>query len=131
MAEPGTTPATAGHHSRAATHVYRSRSSDYQPLGVEPQERRLRHYLAAQTAWSQLPTSATTPTMPARPGLRAALDDARAGRFDILLGRHSDQIRRHVEDVVDILDDLERAGGVHRVDHRAGQPSARDVGRRR
>jgi len=97
---------------RVATYTRISTDEDHQPYSLEAQAERLGAYVRSQPDWeltrrfSDQASGATTE----RPGLKRALAEARAGRFDLLLVYRVDRFSRSVRGLAQLLEDLDAAG---------------------
>ena len=97
---------------RVATYTRISTDEDHQPYSSEAQAERLGAYVKSQPDWaltrrfSDQASGATTE----RPGLKRALAEARAGRFDLLLVYRVDRFSRSVRGLAQLLEDLDAAG---------------------
>jgi site-specific DNA recombinase len=97
---------------RVAIYVRRSTDEEHQPFSIEAQDSRLRSYVKSQPGWSlvaRFEDDASGAKLD-RPGLEKALAAARAGRFDVLLVYRVDRFTRRISDLVNVLDELDRAG---------------------
>jgi len=97
---------------RVATYTRISTDEDHQPYSLEAQAERLGAYVKSQPDWeltrrfSDQASGASTE----RPGLKRALAEARAGRFDLLLVYRVDRFSRSVRGLAQLLEDLDAAG---------------------
>jgi site-specific DNA recombinase len=99
---------------RVAIYTRRSTDDEHQPYTIEAQTEKLKAYVASQPGW-QITASFTDDASGAtldRPGLNNALNQARAGRFDLLLVYRLDRFSRRIRDLATLMDDLD-AAGVH------------------
>jgi site-specific DNA recombinase len=97
---------------RVATYTRISTDEEHQPYSLEAQDGRLRAYVESQDGW-ELVRSFTDQLSGAsleRPGLRRALSEARAGRFDLLLVYRVDRLSRSVRGLAQVLEELDQAG---------------------
>jgi hypothetical protein len=97
---------------RVATYTRISTDEEHQPYSLEAQASRLQSYISSQDGWllvrsfSDQKSGATTD----RPQLQQALDEARSGRFDLLLVYRVDRFSRSVRGLAQLLEELDRAG---------------------
>lgn len=97
---------------RIATYTRISTDEAHQPYSLQAQDGRLRAYVASQGGWvltrqfSDQMSGATTE----RPGLRRALAEARAHRYDLLLVYRVDRFARSVRGLAGLLEELDAAG---------------------
>src|SRR5579862_6289287 len=79
--------ATRRDSMRVATYTRISTDEEHQPYSLEAQDGRLRSYVESQGDWELVRTftDQVSGATLERPGLRRALTEARAGRFDLLL----------------------------------------------
>ncbi|MBA3673263.1 MAG: recombinase family protein, partial [Gemmatimonadaceae bacterium] len=97
---------------RIATYTRISTDEAHQPYSLSAQADRLGSYIASQDGWhkerefSDQMSGATTE----RPGLRRALAEASAGRFDLLLVYRVDRLSRSVRGLAHILEQLDGYG---------------------
>jgi site-specific DNA recombinase len=97
---------------RVATYTRISTDEDHQPYSLEAQAERIGAYVKSQDGWeltrrfSDQASGASTE----RPGLKRALAEARAGRFDLLLVYRVDRFSRSVRGLAQLLEDLDAAG---------------------
>jgi site-specific DNA recombinase len=96
---------------RVATYTRISTDEEHQPYSLEAQTTRLGAYAQSQDGWeiSNRYTDQMTGSTLDRPGLQQALDDARAGRFDMLLVYRVDRFARSVRALALLLEELDRA----------------------
>jgi site-specific DNA recombinase len=96
---------------RVATYTRISTDEEHQPYSLEAQTARLGAYVQSQDGWeiSRRYTDQMTGSTLDRPGLRQALDDAREGRFDMLLVYRVDRFARSVRALALLLEELDRA----------------------
>ena len=97
---------------RVATLTRRSLDQAHQPFSIEAQDTKLKAYIQSQDDWQLVRTYSDDMSGATldRPGLQASLRDARAGRFDVLLVYRVDRIARSLRGLLEILDELDRAG---------------------
>ena len=98
--------------TRVATYTRISTDEEHQPYSLAAQDGRLRAYVESQDGW-ELVRSFTDQLSGAsleRPGLRRALSEARAGRFDLLLVYRVDRLSRSVRSLAQVLEELDQAG---------------------
>ena len=101
---------------RVATYTRISTDEAHQPYSLEAQAERLAAYIASQDGWtlareySDQKSGATLD----RPGLRQALREAQAGRFDLLLVYRVDRLARSTRGLAHVLEELDQAGAVFR-----------------
>ena len=97
---------------RVATLTRRSLDQAHQPFSIEAQDAKLKAYIQSQDDWQLVRTYSDDMSGATlnRPGLQASLRDARAGRFDVLLVYRVDRIARSLRGLLEILDELDRAG---------------------
>ena len=97
---------------RVATYTRISTDEAHQPYSLDAQEQRLGAYMASQEGWEH--TASFTDQLSGatleRPGIRRALAQARAGRFDILLVYRTDRLSRSVRGLAQVIEDLDTAG---------------------
>jgi site-specific DNA recombinase len=100
--------------TRVATLTRRSLDRKHQPFSIEAQDAKLGAYIASQDHWELAPGCRYTDDMSGatveRPGLQKALRDAKLGRYDVLLVYRIDRIARSLRGLLEVLDELERAG---------------------
>jgi site-specific DNA recombinase len=97
---------------RVATYTRISTDEEHQPYSLEAQAARLSAYIDSQPGWAPARTytdSVSGATLE-RPGLRSALSEARAGRYDLLLVYRVDRLARSVRGLAQILEELDSAG---------------------
>ncbi len=97
---------------RGATYTRISTDEDHQPYSLEAQAARLESYVGSQDGWT-LARSFSDQLSGAtleRPGLRRALQEAKVGRFDLLLVYRVDRLARSVRSLAQILEELDQAG---------------------
>src|SRR6266508_2387613 len=99
---------------RVATLTRRSTDEQHQPFSIEAQDTKLAAYIQSQDDWQPAPGCQYTDDMSGatldRPGLKRALLDARAGRYDILLVYRVDRVARTLRGLLEVLDQLDQAG---------------------
>jgi site-specific DNA recombinase len=99
---------------RVATLTRRSTDEQHQPFSIEAQDTKLAAYIQSQDDWRLIENCRYTDDMSGatldRPGLKRALLDARAGRYDILLVYRVDRVARTLRGLLEVLDQLEQAG---------------------
>jgi site-specific DNA recombinase len=99
---------------RVATLTRRSTDEQHQPFSIEAQDTKLAAYIQSQDDWQPTPGCQYTDDMSGatldRPGLKRALLDARAGRYDILLVYRVDRVARTLRGLLEVLDQLDQAG---------------------
>jgi site-specific DNA recombinase len=97
---------------RVAIYTRISTDEDHQPFSLESQELRLRSYIASQEGWElvRIFTDQASGAMMEREDLQRALREARAGRFDLLLVYRVDRFSRRLRGLVELLDNLDKAG---------------------
>lgn len=98
---------------RVATYMRISTDEKHQPYSLEAQDTRLRAFAESQPDWRIVKAHedrASGASVDKRDGLRRALRDARAGRYDVLLVYRVDRLSRSLRDFLDILDALTEAG---------------------
>jgi site-specific DNA recombinase len=101
---------------RVATYTRISTDEAHQPYSLEAQAKRLAAYAESQEGWrivrrfSDQMTGATLE----RPGLRRAVAEAEAHRFDLLLVYRVDRLSRSVRGLAQILEQLDEAGVLFR-----------------
>ena len=97
---------------RIAVYVRRSTDDEHQPFSIDAQLAKLNSYIDSQPGWTLAATfsddasGATTE----RPGLQAALNAARAGRFDVLLVYRVDRFSRRLTDMMTLVEQLDSSG---------------------
>ncbi len=100
--------------TRVATLTRRSLDRKHQPFSIEAQDAKLGAYIQSQDHWELAPGCRYTDDMSGatveRPGLQKALRDAKLGRYDVLLVYRIDRIARSLRGLLEVLDELERAG---------------------
>jgi DNA invertase Pin-like site-specific DNA recombinase len=108
---PGFGGAPAGPR-RAAVYLRRSTDDEHQPFSIGAQETALTSYVTTQPGWTLTAayTDDASGATTSRPGLRQALRDARAGRFDVLLVYRVDRFSRRLSDLLHLLAELDDAG---------------------
>ncbi len=97
---------------RIATYTRISTDEDRQPFSLSAQADRLESYTKAQDAWRivrRFTDSASGATLE-RPGLRDALDEARAGVYELLLVYRVDRLSRNVRQLAQVAEELEKSG---------------------
>ena len=97
---------------RVASYTRISTDEDHQPYSLEAQDGRLRAYVESQHGWELVRsfTDQLSGVSLERPGLRRALTEARAGRFDLLLVYRVDRLSRSVRGLAQVLEELDQAG---------------------
>jgi site-specific DNA recombinase len=101
---------------RIATYTRISTDEEHQPYSLEAQAKRLSAYAESQDRWqitrrfSDQMSGATVE----RPGLKRALAEAEAKRFDLLLVYRVDRLSRSVRGLAQILEQLDEAGVLFR-----------------
>jgi len=97
---------------RVATYTRISTDEAHQPYSLEAQNQRLGSYIASQEGWEQVAnfTDQLSGATLERPGIRSALAQARAGRFDVLLVYRTDRLSRSVRGLAQVIEDLDGAG---------------------
>jgi len=97
---------------RVATYTRISTDEDHQPYSLEAQAERLGAYVKSQPDWelTRRFTDQASGASTERPGLKRALAEARAGRFDLLLVYRVDRFSRSVRGLAQLLEDLDEAG---------------------
>ena len=96
---------------RVATYTRISTDEEHQPYSLEAQAERLGKYIASQDGW-ELARTFTDERSGAtldRPALQRALQEAKAGRFDLLLVYRVDRLARSVRGLAHILEELDAA----------------------
>jgi site-specific DNA recombinase len=94
--------------------IYRRISTDEerQPFSLDAQQERLAAYIATQPGW--VLTRSYSDRMSGkrldRPGLQQALQDARAGRYDLLLVFKVDRLARSTGGLAKVLEELDTGG---------------------
>ena len=83
---------------RVATYTRISTDEDHQPYSLEAQAERLGNYVASQDGWELVRrfTDQASGATTERPGLKRALSEAKAHRFDLLLVYRVDRFARSV-----------------------------------
>src|SRR6266508_289466 len=97
---------------RIATYTRISTDEDRQPFSLAAQADRLENYVKVQDGWRivrRFTDSASGATLE-RPGLRQALQEARAGVYELLLVYRVDRLSRNVRQLAQVADELEKAG---------------------
>jgi site-specific DNA recombinase len=96
---------------RVATYTRISTDEEHQPYSLEAQAERLGAYVASQDGWEHTRsfTDQCSGATLERSGLRRALAEARAGRYDLLLVYRVDRLARSVRGLAQILEDLDAA----------------------
>jgi len=97
---------------RIATYTRISTDEDRQPFSLAAQADRLENYVKVQDGWRivrRFTDSASGATLE-RPGLRDALQEARAGVYELLLVYRVDRLSRNVRQLAQVADELEKAG---------------------
>ena len=97
---------------RVAIYVRISTDEDHQPFSLEAQETRLRSYIASQDGWELVRVfkDQASGAKTDREDLQRALREARSGRFDLLLVYRVDRFSRRLRGLVELLDQLDKAG---------------------
>lgn len=97
---------------RIATYTRISTDEAHQPFSLEAQDTRLRAYVASQDGWELVRTftDQMSGATVERPNIQRALNEARAGRFDLLLVYRVDRFSRSVRGLAQLLDELDKAG---------------------
>ena len=97
---------------RVATYTRISTDEEHQPYSLEAQDGRLRAYVESQDGWELLRsfTDQLSGASLERPGLKRAISEARAGRFDLLLVYRVDRLSRSVRGLAQVLEELDQAG---------------------
>ncbi len=97
---------------RVATYTRISTDEDHQPYSLEAQASRLESYVGSQEHWTLVRSFSDqlSGATLERPGLRRALQEARAGRFDLLLVYRVDRLARSVRGLAQVLEELDQAG---------------------
>ena len=113
MAPPLSTP-PAGTRPRVDAYTRRPSRDEHLSVRTRPQQRQRCQSLAGRHRWTQAATDLDHPGGSGRhrPGRRAAVADARTGRFGVLLVRQAGQLGRRVADIAVFLDELDIAGVV-------------------
>jgi site-specific DNA recombinase len=96
---------------RVAIYIRRSTDEEHQPFSLEAQQTKLDAYVISQPGWRLVAVysdDASGATVD-RPGLRAALADARSGKFDVLLVYRVDRFTRRIRDLSYLVEELDRA----------------------
>jgi DNA invertase Pin-like site-specific DNA recombinase len=105
-------PATGTVRRRAA--LYARYSNDLQkPTSIEDQLRLCREHAAtigASVTATYSDAAITGASLLRRPGMRALLADAKAGRFEVLVAEAQDRLSRSLRDIADIFERLSAAG---------------------
>ncbi len=98
--------------SRIALYTRISTDEEHQPYSLGAQADRLESYVKSQDGWQiwRRYEDQMTGTVLDRPGLQAALEDARRGKFDLLLVFRVDRLARSVRSLAAILEELEGCG---------------------
>jgi site-specific DNA recombinase len=97
---------------RVAVYTRISTDEEHQPYSLGAQDQRLRSYVDSQPGWALVRTfedQKSGATLD-RPGLQRALDEGRAGRFDLLLVYRVDRLARSVRGLAHVLEELDSAG---------------------
>ncbi len=97
---------------RVATYTRISTDEEHQPFSLEAQASRLGSYIQSQDSWQLVHrfTDQMSGSTLERPGLRQALTDARAKRYDMLLVYRVDRLSRSVRGLAQVLEELDHAG---------------------
>ena len=98
---------------RVATYRRISTDEAHQPYSLDAQPQPLDAYVNSQDGWAltrRFSDQVSGATLE-RPGLRRALTEAHAGRFDLLLVYRVDRLARSVRGLAQIFEDLDGAGG--------------------
>ena len=97
---------------KVATYTRISTDESRQPFSLEAQSERLKAYISSQDGWKLF--RAYTDQMSGktldRPGLQQALDDAKLGRFELLLVYKVDRLGRSMSGLVKVLEELQQVG---------------------
>jgi site-specific DNA recombinase len=107
-----TTPTERHGPHRVAIYIRRSTDDEHQPFSLDAQRAALTKYVKAQPGWTIVveyeddASGATTE----RPGLKKAINAAKAGLYDILLVYRIDRFSRSVANLLDLVTILEQAG---------------------
>ncbi|MGH3995318.1 MAG: recombinase family protein, partial [Pseudonocardiaceae bacterium] len=101
---------------RVATYTRISTHEAHQPYSLEAQAKRLAAYGESQEGWRIVRhfTDQMSGATLERPGLRRALAEADAKRFDLLLVYRVDRVSRSVRGLAQILEQLDQAGVLFR-----------------
>ena len=101
---------------RVATYTRISTDEAHQPYSLDAQAERLAAYIASQDGWSHVRsfTDRKSGATLDRPGLRRAMQEARAGRYDLLLVYRVDRLARSARGLAQVLEELEQAGAAFR-----------------
>lgn len=96
---------------RIATYSRISTDEERQPLSLETQEERLHAYISAQDGWTLVRSYSDQQSGKTidRPGLTQALEEAAAGRYDLLLVLKVDRLARSTGGHARIIEELEAA----------------------
>jgi site-specific DNA recombinase len=97
---------------RVATYRRISTDEEMQPHSLDAQEQRLDAYVQSQEGWRivrRFEDRASGATLE-RPGLQRAIQEAEAGRFDLLLVYRVDRLARSVRGLAQLLEQLDQAG---------------------
>ena len=97
---------------RIATYTRISTDEDHQPYSLDAQADRLGNYVASQDGWELVRrfTDQASGATTERPGLKRALAEAKAGRFDLLLVYRVDRFARSVRGLAQLLEELDGVG---------------------
>ena len=101
---------------RVATYTRISTDEAHQPYSLEAQAQRLAAYVASQDGWTLVReyTDQKSGATLDRPGLRKALREAHADRYDLLLVYRVDRLSRSTRGLAQVLEELDQAGAVFR-----------------
>jgi site-specific DNA recombinase len=101
---------------RVATYTWISTDEAHQPYSLDAQAERLASYIASQDGWTLVRefTDQKSGATLDRPGLRRALREAQADRYDLLLVYRVDRLARSTRGLAHILEELDQAGAVFR-----------------
>ncbi|RKF23872.1 recombinase family protein [Micromonospora globbae] len=106
-----TPPDTPAGPCRVCLYVRRSTDDEHQPFSLLAQRAALDKYVKAHPGWvivCEFEDDASGATTD-RPGLKKALDAAKAGMYDVLLVYRLDRFSRSVADLLDLIKVLEAA----------------------
>ncbi|MEV6969256.1 recombinase family protein [Hamadaea sp. NPDC051192] len=94
-----------------AVYTRRSTDEEHQPFSIEAQDTKLNAYVTSQPGWHIVErfTDDASGAKIDRPGLRKALDAAKAARYDLLLVYRLDRFTRRIRDLAVLMDELEKA----------------------
>ena len=101
---------------RVATYTRISTDEAHQPYSLDAQAERLAAYIASQDGWRHVRsfTDRKSGATLDRPGLRRAMQEAHAGRYDLLLVYRVDRLARSARGLAQVLEELEQAGAAFR-----------------